>query len=94
MNKIKAKYAENVLVPKEGFSGLEPGEYETIDGKICNATFICCWDNREGIYDEQLEHICRKFWKLPFSYIKSLWIERCYSVEGYWYLLKLQEVNA
>ena len=94
MNKIKAKYSEHLLVPKEGLSSIEPGEFETLDGKVCNAMFICGWDNCDGEYDQQLEHICRKYWQLPFSYVKSLWIERCYSVEGYWYFLQLKEVNA
>lgn len=91
MNTIKAKYAEYVLVPKEGLSGIEPGAYETADGKTCFATFIAGWDNRGGVYDEQLDHICQKRWNLPFSYIKSLWMERCWEIEGYWYLLMLRE---
>lgn len=89
MNTIKAKYAEKVLTPREGLSGIEPGEYETMDNKICRAEFIAVWDNRDGRYDEQLDHLCRKYWNLPFSYIKSLWMERCYDLEGYWYLLRL-----
>lgn len=91
MNKIKAKYAENVMVPKEGISGIKPGVYQTLDGKVCNATFISVWNNTDGRYDEQLDHICRKFWNISFSYIKSLWMERCMEIEGYWYFLKLTQ---
>ena len=91
MNSIKAKYAPKVLVPKEGLSGIEAGKYETADGKVCTALFISLWDDRDGRYDDQLDHICRKYWDLPFSYVKSLWMERCWEIEGYWYILELKE---
>lgn len=91
MNRISAKFAERVLVPIEGMSGLKPEPYITSDGKVCNATFISFWDDRDGRYDEQLDHLCRLYWDLPFSYIKSIWMERCMEIEGYWYLLVLRE---
>lgn len=91
MNSIKAKFAERILVPKEGMSGIEPGDFLTTDGKVCSATFISCWDNKDGRYDEQLDYLCRKYFDLPFPYIKSLWMERCWEIEGYWYMLLLRE---
>lgn len=90
MNSIKAKYAERVLVPKEALSGIEAGQYVTSDGKVCDALFISVWDNRSGMYDDQLEHVCQMNWNIPFSYMRSMWIERCWEIEGYWYLLELK----
>ena len=90
MNSIKAKYAEWVLVPKEGLSGIESGDYRTLDGKICHADLISVWDNRSGRYDEQLDHVCQKYLGISFSYVKSIWSERCWEIEGYWYLLNLK----
>jgi len=91
MNSIKAKYAEWVLVPKEGLSGIESGDYRTLDGKVCHADLISIWDNRDGRFDDQLDHVCQKYWGLSFSYVKSIWAERCWEIEGYWYLLNLKE---
>jgi hypothetical protein len=90
MNTIKAKFAERVLVPKEALSSIGSGQFKTLDGKICDAEFIACWDNRDGRWDEQLDHLCRKYWDMPFAAIKSMWYERCYEIEGYWHLLILR----
>lgn len=87
MNSIKAKYAEFVLAPGEALSGVGDGVYMTLDGKECRAQFISIWDNRDGRYDDELEHICQRYYSLSFSYMKSLWMERVKSIEGYWYLI-------
>ena len=90
MNSIKAKYAEFVLAPREALSGVGDGIYATSDGRECHAHFFSIWDNRDGRYDEELEHICQRYYSLSFSYMKSLWMERVKSIEGYWYLLNLK----
>lgn len=93
MNTIKAKFAERVLVPKEALSSIGPGQFKTMDGKICDAIFIAVWDNRDGRWDEQLDYLCRKWWDMPFSSMKSLWYERCWEIEGYWHLINLKEIR-
>ena len=90
MNTIKVKFADSVLVPIEGITGSEPGPYETMDGKVCSAEFISGWNNKDGRYDKELDDICQSRWNLPFSYIKSLWMERVKHIEGYWHLLNLK----
>lgn len=90
MNKISAKYAEYVLLPKEEVSGIGAGQFRTADDKVCEATFISGWDNRDGRYDKQLDWVCRKYWGVGFSAVKSLWHERRWEIEGYWYLFNLR----
>lgn len=80
-------------MPKEALSSIGSGQFKTLDGKVCDALFISVWDNRDGRYDEQLDHICQKYWGVPFASVKSLWYERCSEIEGYWYLLNLKWIN-
>ena len=94
MNWIQSKFAERVLVPREGISGHGPGKYETQDGKVCDAIFISIWDNADGRYDDQLDFVCRKYWDMPFSRFRSLWIARVGELKGFWYLVQLKETNA
>lgn len=68
------------------------GVYKTSDGKECNAEFISIWDNRDGRFNDQLEHISQKCYGLSFSYVRSLWLERVQQIEGYWHLINLKEI--
>lgn len=91
MNRIHCNYNEDVMIPVEALDGIEPGLYRTDDGKECVAHFISGWNNRDGRYDEQLDHVCRLKWGVPFSAVRSRWIAQYGTLEGYWYYLKLVE---
>lgn len=92
MNRIHCKFNEDALVPIEAIEGITPGEFITDDGKECRAEFISGWNNHDGRYDEQLDHICQNKWGLPFSAIRSRWIAQYGTLDGYWYYLKLKSV--
>lgn len=92
MNRIHCKFNDDALVPIEAIEGITPGEFVTDDGKECRAEFISGWNNQDGRYDEQLDHICRSKWEMPFSAIRSRWIAQYGTLEGYWYYLKLMPV--
>lgn len=89
MNRLHCNFNEDVLVPAEAIDGISPGEYITDDGKVCSALFICGWNNKDGQYEEQLEHLCQTKWGLPFSAVRSRWIAQYETLEGYWHYLKL-----
>lgn len=92
MNKIHCRFNENVLVPIEAIDGISPGRFITDDQKECSAEFISGWNNKDGRYDEQLEHICQLKWGMSFSAIKSRWIAQYGTLDGFWYYLKLKSV--
>ncbi|MBO7510023.1 MAG: hypothetical protein J6T35_02470 [Bacteroidales bacterium] len=91
MNRIHCNYNADVMVPIEALDAITPGEFLTDDGKKCTAEFISGWNNRDGQYYEQLDHICQIKWGVPFSAVRSRWIAKYGTLEGYWYYLKLVE---
>ena len=93
MNSIYCDYNELVIAPKEAFDGLGPGQFQTKDGKVCTALFIAGWNNEGNRYDEQLDHICKKYWNVPFDSIRSMWIGRLGNIGNYWYFIQLKEKN-
>ena len=90
MRTIQCKFNERVIVPQEAVAGLSIGEsFYTMDGKVCTAKFISGWNNDSGEYDDILNDICMKYWNVPFSAIRSVWIGRIGSVGNMWHLIEL-----
>lgn len=87
--KIKAKFAERLLVPA---NGIQRGEVETADGVRCQAEFQTTWNNVGGFFDEELEAICQREYGCSFQAIKSIWISRIGILSDYWHLVKLVKI--
>ena len=97
--RIHAKSAEFVFCPanaiENGFytrdSYVTP-ELVATDGVAHKATFIGTWNNRGGVYEEEFENICQKYYGLPFVSIRSMWIGRLDKLDDYWHLIKLDKL--
>lgn len=87
--KIRAKFAEKLLVPA---NGIEFGEVETSDGIKCRTEFQATWNNADGMFDDELENICQREYGCSFQAIKSIWISRLTKVSDYWHLVKLIKI--
>ena len=84
--RIKAKFAEKLLVPANGITS---GEVETADGIMCRAEFQTTWNNADGLFDDELEGVCQREYGCSFQTIKSIWISRIGILSDYWHLVKL-----
>lgn len=87
--KIKAKFAERLLVPE---NGIGRGEIETADGVRCQAEFQTTWNNAGGFFDDELEALCQREYGCSFQTIKSIWIGRIGVLSDYWHLVKLIKI--
>ena len=87
--KIKAKFAEKLLVPE---NGIEFGEVETSDGVLCVTEFLATWNNDRGMFDDELDSICQREYGCSFQAIKSIWIGRLGQVSDYWHLVRLIKI--
>ena len=93
MSKIACKYSEIVIVPQEAMQDpLETEEFTTLDGIRCKAKRICCWDNSDGRYDEEIEEICQRLWKVGYGMLRSTFIARLGKVGSQWHMIKLAKV--
>ena len=87
--RIKAKFAENLLVPANGISR---GEVETTDGVTCLTEFQTTWNNADGMFDDELECVCQREYGCSFQAIKSIWISRIGILSDYWHLVRLIKI--
>jgi len=87
--KIRAKFAEKLLVPA---NGIVFGEVETTDGIMCRTEFQTTWNNADGFFDDELEGVCQREYGCSFRAIKSIWIGRIGYVSDYWHLVKLIKI--
>ena len=87
--KIKAKFAERLLVPA---NGIVFGEVETADGIMCRTEFQATWNIAGGLFDEELEAVCQREYKCSFQTIRSIWISRLGYASDYWHLVRLIKI--
>ena len=94
---IAAGYASDILIPRNGIErdlftdkiGEDGIYFSTNDGKVAKATFVSVWVNTDGMFDDELQMICQRFFGLDFGYIRSVWVARLGNVEDIWYHIKL-----
>ncbi len=85
---LNCRYAERVMLPHNAI-GAGVSEYETADGVNVRLKFIGTWNNKDGLFDEELNKICDDAFGVAFDSIKSIWIARLGMVDDYWHLVKL-----
>lgn len=64
-------------------------EYDTADGVKVRMKFIGTWNNKDGLFDEELDKVCQDVLGVPFETIKSIWIARLGYLDDYWHYVKL-----
>lgn len=96
--RIDAKPAEYIFCPANAieneFYHRDPyiiPALVTSEGNTHKARFIGTWNNSGGVYEEEFESICRKYYGMSFVSIRSLWIGRLGKLDNYWHLIKLDE---
>lgn len=89
MQKIKSKFVDFLLIP---FNGILPGDVETTDGVKCHVEYQTTWNNKDGLYDEDLDDVCQRRIGCPFSTVRSIWFSRLGKVDDYWHLIKMIKV--
>lgn len=93
---IQAKSAEYVFCPANAIdsefyhrdSYVIP-EFVTTDGVAHRPTFIGTWNNRGGLYQDEFERICQRYYGTSFVAIRSIWIGRLDKLDDFWHLIKL-----
>lgn len=93
MNRIDCKYSEIIIAPGNAFGKPMSDEYITADGKEVAVRWISCWNNENGQYDDVLNDECMRLWKMPFASLKSLWISRLGSCDGFWHKVELKLIR-
>lgn len=91
--KIFCKFTDFVLAPRNAFpKGGPVGRFETLDGVLCETTFVRAWNNTNGGCDFELDDTSNRIFGHPFSVIRSIWIGRLGNTDEYWYLLKMNRI--
>lgn len=95
---IQAKSAEYVFCPA---NAIEPEFYRrnpytpfrmvTTDGIVNDATFIETWYDRAGVFTDEFDSVCQRYYGMNFESIKSIWIGRLGTLDDYWHLIKLEK---
>ena len=85
---LNCRYAERVILPHNAlYKGAEM--YDTADGVKVKLKFIGTWNNKDGLFDEELDKVCQDVLGVPFKTIKSIWIARLGYLDDYWHYVKL-----
>ena len=91
--KIPCKYAEFVLCPANAAKWNVGGKtmVETTDGIVAEVEVQHTWNNRDGLYDGDLDAYSKTKFGIPFETIRSLWFGRLGVIDDYWHLIKLKK---
>lgn len=99
MYRISCKFADEVLVPANAIDGkfylgphVEALELLTIDGVPAWAEFIRTLNNKDGIFDAELDDYCQEKFGTPFDYFRKIWYSRLGRVDDYWHFIKLKKI--
>lgn len=82
-----------VLAPDNAFERVRGcTQITTLDGKVCLVEFFASWSNDEGQAERALDATSLAYFGVPFSRIRSVWVNRLGQVGNYWHLIKLKEL--
>jgi uncharacterized protein (DUF924 family) len=86
MRKLKVKYAEYTLIPREAYQG--DGEYETSDCQKVTAKSVGIYNGEDRVY---LDKIAMRLFNIPFSHVEKVWKGRIGVIKGVWLRIKMQK---
>jgi len=97
--RIDAKSADYVFCPANAIedefyhrnSNVIP-ELVTRDGVVHSCTFISTWNNSGGVYEDEFDNVCQRYFGISFMSIQSVWIGRLGKVDSFWHLIKLEKI--
>lgn len=97
--RIQAKASEYILCPANAIEhdfyvrnqNILP-QLGTTDGSVHEARFESTWNNANGAYDEELDRLCQRMFRVPFVSVRSMWIGRLGRIDDYWHLIKLEKI--
>lgn len=99
MYRINCKFADEVLVPANAIAGefylrppAEVPELLTADGAPTMAEFIRTLNNKDGMFDAELEQYCQDRFGMTFDYFRKIWYSRLGRVDDYWHFIKLKKI--
>lgn len=61
----------------------------TSDGILVRPEFIATWNNKDNLFEDELDKECQNRYGMSFEEVKSLWYNRLRFVDDYWHLIKL-----
>lgn len=90
MQRINCKYTEYLLVPDNAIGRTYcDDEFMTDDGVRCRLEFQMTCNNKDGLFDDDLDRDCLRHYGCHFSSIRSIWIGRLGQVDDFWHLVKM-----
>lgn len=87
---LKVKYSSIVLIPSELVNGDSLSQrYKLSGGEVVTLRYIGTWNNERGMFDKELDNLCRELYDMDFESVKAVWQRRIGRLENWWHKVEM-----